>query len=158
MPRPSLRQSALLVLLASLAMACGAEAQNIGVSTAVGASVTAAPPDPEKFAPHDTAATAQYVGPAIGEDKKSLGTPDLLFATPEVPFEDVGTIQVTCPDPGCFYKTASAAMSAKAHEVGASGVHSIVESSGKLTEPIEYVARTNSFVHVLRGKAFVASH
>jgi hypothetical protein len=99
----------------------------------------------------------EYIGPQNAA-QPGAASPELLFTTPGRPAGDLGTVRVTCAGAGCSYSAASAAMTAKAREIGASGVHSIKEASGNMREPMDAVAAKNGRVFNLAGTAFAYSN
>ena len=98
----------------------------------------------------------EYVGPT-NSSPAAAASIELLFTSPSRPSGDLGTIRVTCAGAGCSYNSAAAAMTAKAREIGASGVHSIKEASGNMNEPMDAVAAKNGRVFNLAGTAFAYS-
>lgn len=105
----------------------------------------------------ETTPQVEYIGPQ-GTAAPGAGSVELLFTAPTRAAGDLGTIRVTCAGAGCSYAAASAAMSAKAREVGASGVHSIKEASGSVMDPMDSVAAKNGRVYNLAGTAFAYSN
>lgn len=99
----------------------------------------------------------EYIGPQ-NPSPRGDGQVELLLTTPTRPSGDLGTIRVRCAGAGCSYSAAAAAMTLKAKEIGASGVHSIKEASGTVNEPMDTVMSKNARVFNLAGTAFAYSN